>query len=96
MKLAVVSSRAAKLETWCLYLDHGSFLLAGGEQELEGLDPLPGKWKMGRGGPASAGTAIIQRASFLSSLPHSFCLLLFLLLKRGCHNVVQARLKLAM
>lgn len=67
----------------------GHFFLAGGEQELGGLDPSLGKWNMGRGEPAPSGTLITQRASFsfLLTPPISFGFVF---------NVVQARLKLAL
>lgn len=95
MRLAGVSSRMGKLETWWLYLDHGSFSLPGQEQEL-------GDWIPHRANGRRAGEGEYQLVPqshggmpSLSSLLHPFCLVLLLLFKTGCHHVVQARLNLA-
>lgn len=91
MKLAVTSPRIAKLETWWLYLDHGSFFSGWRRTRARGTGSLTGQVEDGQGESQlhPSGAIITQRASFsfLLTPPISFGFVF---------NVVQARLKLAL
>lgn len=53
MKLAAMSPRLAKLETWWLYLDHGSFFSGWRRTRAGGTGSLTGQVEDGQGRASS-------------------------------------------